>query len=308
LLIGILCSIRDNRGASRCRVKTKPRRGAPRKFISRLDGRWFLCDHGGSRTMALYDRIGAGFDATRSADPYLTSRLIHHLRPAARARYLDVGSGTANYTGALADAGLRMTGLEISLEMISRARAKRPALELVRASADALPFRAGAFAGAVCTFVHHHLPDPVAAFAEVRRVLAPGAHLVVLNGTAEQLRHYWLCEYFPRTMERAAEPLDRFVAAQALASAGFEIETTELYEVREDLRDWFLYCGKHHPERYLDARVRSGISCFANGPDPIEIERGVNRLAADIESGRIAEVMRAYAWDGGDYMFNVARR
>jgi ubiquinone/menaquinone biosynthesis C-methylase UbiE len=228
---------------------TKPRHAAPRKFRSRLDPAARLWNHGGSLTMALYDIIGIGFDTTRRADPYLCSRLIHYLRPAPTARYLDVGCGTCNYTGALADAGLGMTGLELSSAMLSRAREKRPALPLVRASADAIPFRAGAFAGATCTFVHHHLPDPIAAFAEVRRVLAAGARLVVLNGTAEQLRHYWLCEYFPRTLEEAVRPLDRFVATDALMSAGFEIEATEPYEVREDLRDWFLYCGKHHPER-----------------------------------------------------------
>ncbi len=258
--------------------------------------------------MALYDRIGIGFDTTRSADPYLCSRLIHHLKPAGGARYLDVGCGTANYTGALADAGLRMVGLEVSSAMLARAREKRPHLAYVRASADAIALRAGAFAGAICTFVHHHLPDPVAAFAEVRRVLVDGARLVVLNATAEQTRHYWLCEYFPRTLEYATRPYERFVATDALVSAGFEIEATELYEVREDLRDWFLYCGKHHPERYLDLRVRAGISFFANAPDAQEIERGVERIAADMKSGRIADVMRAYAWDGGDYMFTVARR
>jgi ubiquinone/menaquinone biosynthesis C-methylase UbiE len=258
--------------------------------------------------MALYDRIGIGFDTTRSADPYLCSRLIHHLKPAAGARYLDVGCGTANYTGALADAGLRITGLEVSSAMLARAREKQPHLAFVRASADAIPLRAGAFAGATCTFVHHHLPDPVAAFAEVRRVLVDGARLVILNATAEQTRHYWLCEYFPRALEYATRPYERFVATDALVSAGFEIEATELYEVREDLRDWFLYCGKRHPERYLDPRVRAGISFFANAPDAQEIERGVARIAADIKSGRITDVMRAYAWDGGDYMFTVALR
>jgi ubiquinone/menaquinone biosynthesis C-methylase UbiE len=287
---------------------TKPRLAPPGKLELSLDAVARLCDHGGSPTMALYDKIGIGFDTTRTADPYLCSRLIHHLKPVAGARYLDVGCGTCNYTAALADAGLRMTGLEISSEMLSRAREKRPALALVRASADAIALCAGAFAGAICTFVHHHLPDPIAAFAEMRRVLAAGARLVVLNGTSEQLRHYWLCEYFPLTMEAAVRPLDRFVATDALRAAGFEIEAAELYEVREDLRDWFLYCGKHHPERYLEPRVRAGISCFANGPDAGEIDRGVARLAADIESGRIADVMRAYAWDGGDYMFTVARR
>jgi len=43
--------------------------------------------------MALYDRIGVGYDDTRQADPYLRSRLIHHLRPSPSGRYLDIGSG-----------------------------------------------------------------------------------------------------------------------------------------------------------------------------------------------------------------------
>jgi hypothetical protein len=41
------------------------------------------------------------------------------------------------------------------------------------------------------------------------------------------------------------------------------------------------------PEAYLDARVRAGMSCFQR-IDPDEVERGLDRLAADLRSG---------AWD-----------
>jgi len=57
--------------------------------------------------MALYDRIGVGYDDTRQADPYLRSRLIHHLRPSPSGRYLDIGSGTGNYTFAMHQADCR---------------------------------------------------------------------------------------------------------------------------------------------------------------------------------------------------------
>ncbi|MGC1341907.1 MAG: hypothetical protein WA854_06255, partial [Candidatus Binataceae bacterium] len=70
----------------------------------------------------------------------------------------------------------------------------------------------------------------------------------------------------------------------------------------------FLYCGKNKPELYLDPKVRSGISSFANAPDEGEITRGAARLEEDIRSGRIQEVTRSYAWAGGDYMFTVAAR
>ncbi|MGA9721889.1 MAG: hypothetical protein WBQ86_05515 [Candidatus Binatus sp.] len=98
------------------------------------------------------------------------------------------------------------------------------------------------------------------------------------------------------------------MTVDVLASAGFRIACEEKYDVTPDLKDLFLYCGKHQPERYLDPRIRSGISSFADAPDAEEIARGLRRLAEDIESGRIKDVIREYAYDGGDYMFTVAER
>ena len=258
--------------------------------------------------MALYDRIGVGYDTTRQADPYILSRILHHLSPKPGMRYLDVGSGTGNYTTAMHRAGLAIYGIELSPIMIARAVEKSRDVLWNRADAQAIPFRDGSFAGATMTFVHHHIPDPIAAFREIRRVLVPGARFVVLNGTAEQLYHYWLAEYFPRTTKQAAEPLASYELNDVLTAAGFRIAATEKYDVTDDLKDWFMYCGKRKPELYLDPRVRAGISCFAASHDQDEIERGVALLAQDIRSGRIKDVMRRYEWDGGDYMFTIAER
>ncbi|HUA33456.1 MAG TPA: class I SAM-dependent methyltransferase [Candidatus Binataceae bacterium] len=258
--------------------------------------------------MALYDKIGVGYDTTRQADPYLLSRILHHLGPKPGARYLDVGSGTGNYTIAMRRAGLAIYAIELSPIMLASAVEKSREVFWHRADAQAIPFRSETFAGATMTFVHHHIRDPIAAFRDIRRVLKPGSRFVVLNGTAEQLHHYWLIEYFPRTMEQAAEPLARYELGGALGAAGLKIVTTEKYEVTDDLKDWFLYCGKKRPELYLDPRVRAGISCFAASYDQDEINRGVERLAADIQSGRIKDVIRRYIWDGGDYLFTIAER
>ena len=258
--------------------------------------------------MALYDRIGVGYDTTRQADPFLLSRLIHHLRPRPGGCYLDLGSGTGNYTIAMHHAGLAIRGLELSPVMLNRARVKGPRVEWVNGRGEAIPFRGACFDGATCTFVHHHLADSVAAFAEVHRVLKPAARLVILNATLEQLRHYWVREYFPRAMEKSFAPYARFETISVLREAGFRIECEEKYDVAPDLKDWFLYCGKNRPELYLDPNVRRGISAFADAPDLAEIERGVERIAADIESGRIDAVVKSFAHDGGDYMFTVATR
>ena len=258
--------------------------------------------------MALYDQIGISYDATRQADPYLLSRLLYHLASRVDARYLDVGCGTANYTIAMKEAGVAICGVDLSATMLRRAREKSPALTWLNGNVLALPFRDESFAGAIMTFVHHHVNNPVAAFREIRRVLGPGSRFVLLNGTLEQFSHYWLIDYFPRAMEQAFAPYARLETNVALAAGGFSIEVSEPYEVAEDLKDWFLYCGKHKPERYLDPRVRMGISAFACAQDQDEIANGVKRLAEDIRSGRITSVMRRYAWEGGDYMFTVAVR
>jgi len=44
----------------------------------------------GEEEMALYDRIGQGYDATRRADPAIVARLIHHLQPIPEGNYLDL--------------------------------------------------------------------------------------------------------------------------------------------------------------------------------------------------------------------------
>jgi ubiquinone/menaquinone biosynthesis C-methylase UbiE len=55
--------------------------------------------------MAIYEQIGKGYDLTRRADPYIVSRLRHHLGVGAHLSYLDVACGTGNYTSALALSG-----------------------------------------------------------------------------------------------------------------------------------------------------------------------------------------------------------
>jgi hypothetical protein len=109
-------------------------------------------------------------------------------------------------------------------------------------------------------------------------------------------------------MEKASAPYQRFVTIDVLESAGFRIACEEKYDVTPDLMDFFLCCGKLQPERYLDPHIRSGISCFADAPDQDEVAQGVQRIAHDIESGRIVDVIGQFAYDGGDYMFTVAER
>jgi ubiquinone/menaquinone biosynthesis C-methylase UbiE len=264
------------------------------------------------RAVALYDRIGVGYDTTRQADPGIVERLLALLDVPAGSACLDLACGTGNYTVALAQAGLQITGLDVSRQMLISARAKPAAVSSgvrwVNGDAASLPFTDGAFDAAVCTMALHHFPQPERAFREIGRVLGTG-RLVCFTADPEQMRRYWLNVYFPQAIERATlqmPPVERSLGQ--LAAAGFSRIERVPWRVTPDLRDLFLYAGKYRPHLYLDPSVRAGISTFANLADAEEVERGCTRLAADLESGRFAEVLAAAEHDDGDYLFLVARR
>ena len=74
--------------------------------------------------MALYDQIGVGYDTTRRADPGIVQTILRLLDVPAGSRCLDIACGTGNYTIALAEAGLNVTGVDVSQQMLTAAQAK----------------------------------------------------------------------------------------------------------------------------------------------------------------------------------------
>ncbi|HLL46535.1 MAG TPA: class I SAM-dependent methyltransferase [Longimicrobiaceae bacterium] len=259
---------------------------------------------------ALYDRIGHSYDVTRRPDPYLTGCIVAALGRMEGRLCLDLACGSGNYTLALAGHGVSVHGTDRALTMI-RSAARKGALSGARvtwtvADAVALPFPSGVFGGALCTLALHHFPELAPVFAEVRRTLA-GGRFVVFTATREQMAGYWLHEYFPRAIERSARVMPGYDEIMgSLREAGFGGVRVEPYEVAPDLQDLFLYSGKHRPCMYLDPAVRANISTFATLADPREVEEGCARLAGDIASGRIHEVVRSHPSRDGDYMFVVA--
>ena len=259
-----------------------------------------------SHAVPLYDNIGVNYDATRRADPFLAGRLVHHLRPFSGGRFLDLACGTGNYTLAMAEETGFWHGLDMSLGMLRTALGKGGNIHLCQGNAAALPFKTDSFAGAICTMALHHLASLLPVFQEIFRVIDRG-RLVIFTSTAEQMRGYWLNEYFPIAMARSTMQMPSLDAVlESLAAAGFALECTEKYDVRPDLQDLFLYAGKYRPEFYLDEEIRRGISTFSTQSDPEELASGCQRLRQDMASGRINQVTESFRNDGGDYIFVVA--
>ena len=253
----------------------------------------------------IYDRIGSGYDVTRQADPYIAERLAHHLLLQDIGIYLDVACGTGNYPCALADRGRNWVGIDISSRMIGLARAKTSAVQWTIAKAENLPFVNQTFSGAICVLALHHLADLRSVFSEIYRVLDRG-RLVIFTADPDQMRSYWLNEYFPDAMLRSIEQMPGLEQiSENLINAGFSEIQTDTYEITPDLEDLFLYSGKHRPQLYLDEGFRRNISTFSNLASLAEVREGSVRLAQDIESGRISEVISRYGNRSGDYRFVI---
>lgn len=97
------------------------------------------------------------------------------------ARVIDIGCGTGLLGEWLAEAGIATAGLvgvDLSHGMTRRARGR--GLAAVEGDLERLPFRDGAFAGAVAFTALGIVPgSPARALAEAARVLAPGGFLVL---------------------------------------------------------------------------------------------------------------------------------
>ncbi len=113
------------------------------------------------------------------------------LDPVPGARVLDLCCGTADLS-LLLPAGVSPVGCDFTPAMLEIARAKAARrgkrLPVVAGDALRLPFRSGTLGGVVVGFGIRNLPDQGAAFAEIRRVLAPGARLVVLEFSRPESR------------------------------------------------------------------------------------------------------------------------
>lgn len=256
---------------------------------------------------ALYDKIGGNYDTTRKADPEITRRLYHHLQMKDGKEVLDLACGTGNYTIALAQLGVQVTGVDISREMISSAREKASTVEWQLGDVEALPFQSHHFQGATCILAIHHFNDIYQSFNEVHRVLMPGSRFVIFTSSPEQMKRYWLNEYFPEMMNKSMEQMPSLEEVnQALIAAGFKIIGNESFLIQPDLIDFFLYSGKYQPEMYLDEGVRNGISSFASVVTADEVQQGLRRLQEDLNNSVFEQRTKNYYSDLGDYAFVIA--
>ena len=155
-------------------------------------------------------------------------QLIDRIRPG---RALDAACGTGRYARYMSERGHQVSAVDLSPEMIERARPNTPGVEFRSGSLEELPFPDQAFDLVMCGLALTHLPAISKAVSEIGRVLKVSGTLVIadhhpmagfLGGSAI----FQDKERFYRNVRSYVHPHSEYVSAFAAA----DLDIQECYE------------------------------------------------------------------------------
>ena len=157
------------------------------------------------RSQGYFESVAGDWERIRKSyfDDRVTSLAIEKLLPR-NLILADVGCGTGSLTVELARFAEKVIGVDLSQEMLRRARdvAKERQLhnvEFRRGDALKLPLEARSVDAAFCVMVLHFLADPQQAIVELCRITRGGGSVIVVDlvhhnqeWMREQMAHRWL--------------------------------------------------------------------------------------------------------------------
>jgi ubiquinone/menaquinone biosynthesis C-methylase UbiE len=226
-----------------------------------------------------YDDLAGGYAQHRADERAVLDALADGVEHSSHV--LEVGCGTGNYAIAVHErTGARCVGVDPSTAMLERARARSGAVEVVRGSAEALPFADEEFDLVFSVDVIHHVVDRAAYYAEALRVLRPGGRVCTVTQDEAMIRARWFRPYFPDIVEveRRRYPTPKTLARE-MTAAGFTHRGEQRVDSPVLVRD-------------ADACRAKAFSSLLLIPDDAFAE-GLARLERDLRTGPIAA--RAHA-------------
>ncbi|SFE64242.1 putative AdoMet-dependent methyltransferase [Paenibacillus algorifonticola] len=157
----------------------------------------------------------------------------------------ELGAGTGNLSVKLAEAGVRLTAIEQSAQMLSILRGRLPHVEAKLGNLLTLPLPDRVCSFIACSFAMHHLnsSQQLLALAEMDRILLPGGRMAITDISEDS--------------EAAAGSFKSAAAGQPLAAA---IEPFRLHE----LQNWL---KSHRYSIVLEHLDAAAVMLFAVKPE-----------------------------------------
>jgi SAM-dependent methyltransferase len=192
-----------------------------------------------------------------------------YLRPDVGMTIVDLGAGTGVFATAFADwFDVQVLAVEPSPAMRAQIP-NHPKVTVLPGDAAAIPVADSSVDAVWLSTVLHHIPDLAAAAAEIRRVLRPGALVLIRGVFPGHLDGITLFRYFPE----AARVVDTFPTVEQ-ARVAFGLAPVALEELPQQtapsLRD-------------AAARIQQRADTLLRGLSDQEFARGLAQLQADAE-------------------------
>jgi SAM-dependent methyltransferase len=215
---------------------------------------------------------------------------------------LDVGSGVGHWgllLGSVLGEGVRVTGLEREPRWVEVARARARGLEgrFVYREGDAtrLPFADDTFDLTTCQTLLIHLPDPIVALREMRRVTKPGGRLIVAE--PNNLTSALLLDSI--TSQAPVEAVLELVRLQLICERG----KVQLGEGDNSLGDrvpgMFVELGLTDVEVYVNDKALAILPPYETPAQRAFVEEERDRLARGVWTWSESETRRFYLAGGG---------
>jgi SAM-dependent methyltransferase len=150
-----------------------------------------------------YDSISSQYDQRYQGQGYPgTERtLFKFIGDDGTKRVLEVGCGTGHWLKVFSNRIAFLAGLDLSTNMLQRARESVPEAPLVRGCAETLPYRSQSFDRLFCINAFHHFAEKDKFLTEARRVLRPHGGLMIVGLDPHTgFDRWWVYDYFYETL------------------------------------------------------------------------------------------------------------
>ena len=205
-----------------------------------------------------YDTIAGTYDRRYADNDYsgVETALAAFVGSDPRTRVLEAGCGTGHWLRMLDERSIRTAGLDLSARMLARAHALAPRVQLVRGTAEHLPWPGQSFDRVFCINALHHFEDKIAFLREAQRVLRGGGQMMTVGLDPHAgVDRWYIYDYFEPALEidRRRYPSSGRLRAWMVAAGLRNVYTREVQHIpgrlsaRAALDQGRLDKGRHVP-------------------------------------------------------------
>ena len=199
-----------------------------------------------------FGRAAAPF-ARRTAGRFDVLDVVPFSRVRRGASVMEVGAGTGNFLSLFGDVAGLLLAVDLTHEMLRVAQKEHDGLSLVVGDGYALPFASGSVELATSAQAFHHIHRPVPVLQEMRRVVAPGGRILVVDQIATERYEEAALMSDLETVRDPTHAASRPASAMRImmGAAGLQILDERIVEDEQRFSRWMW--PEEFPQERIDA-------------------------------------------------------